>query len=1134
MDGFRDMAITPETRTELIGLSVVMLARAPGTALLNEWATAYEDGKSLTDIADLIAASEAFEAIYPPYLIHREFAESFLGNLMDGESVTSTLMAAAVDIVAGLLEDGMSRGAVALAAFSALYDIHERGNAHPAYGDLGRVAESVANKVEAAEYYTVELRQPDSSSRVLRGIDSETVFADVRDDIGALLDTPDPFYLTGGRDVFEGTEANELIVAVEEEGEQAKLQSIDSIDGGGGIDTLEIYSYDGIVIDADSGDIGNLEIVNLSVRSSIEVDLTEWESLERVELDRFGVESDVSVKVDGAAVSSARAFGGNVTVDGAAGSLSLTMSNGEGRDRASVFTRDHTTAVTVDANGDTVYVDEDGMGGHSSSLESVSATRFGGLTVYSDALATLDLSDSHGSVTVSSGAVTDLAVRLAAYGGERLWPGLEEAEERVGALALMNSEPDGDDIENLTVSVSRESKFALHSEVVNLSVAGEAELELLFDAFVDNEGDWEFVGSDGVARIVDGRWVMLSAAGAVIAALDSEVVFNGTAYDLEDNRQLEEYVTAYNEANEETDPDIASVAEARPAPDGREDFEIDWTTRTLESLAISGSVDLTANLAGNPDLVSVDAGGARGDLELTGLGETLTSYTGSAGMDEIEFSRLAAGAEIDLGAGDDIFSDAGGNPTSRVEGGPGTDTLILRDPDPAPITWVDDQGISRLIYSGFEILDVSGGAGVYDLAELGFNEVVSNLASGEGGITLKNAPVDLELRVGGRGGGDTRLIHELEDLAPGSILNRAEAGNLTVTLLGSANLIFTPDQEIELMRIESRATFSSFNRIVIHDGTDDSGSPTLGDLLEEISISGSARLVLEAAAGADGDDALTALEYVGATRSSGGVTVNLSHSNLELTMLGGSGADIFMGGGRDDELTGNDGGDRLTGGGGNDILWGGNGDDRLDGGIGEDTLWGGAGSDTLNGGVGADSFLFRSVSESRLSFSDSGAVQGIDIIDSAGFAETPADASAVGDKILLARDIYERLSGVIKFAGLQDGDQTIVDPNTWIVDATDPLLDTDGDGEGDVDDSPNSLKDFVAANAEGFFVTLTPGPGFGGTENRHPVAVVRSTSETWVFIDVDIDGDFNASNDLVIGFTGATVIIEALSFGVIS
>ena len=1113
------MVITSEARTELIGLSVVLLGRAPGTVLLNEWATEFENGRTLTEIADLIAASGEFAAIYPPYLIDREFAESFLANLMDGETVPPTLMAAAVDIVADLLGDGMSRGEVALAAFSALYEIHERGSGHPAYRDLGRVAESVANKVEVAEYYTVDLRRPEPSSRVLRDIDSGVGLDDVRDGIVFMLDPPEPVLLTTSRDQITGTAADELFIAEQVSSGMDTLNHFDVIDGGGGYDTLEIYQgklgrNDGIVIDGDQADVRNVERVWLSASSAIDVDLTAWKGLELVELDRFGVDADVSVKVGGAAVRSARDFGGDVTIDGVGGALRLTMTNGAGRDEAHVVTRGWTTGVTVDANGDAVRIDGDGAGGHSTSLTDVTAIRFGGLTVHSDALESLDLSFSHGSVSVSSDAVEDLTVNLTAFGGEHRWPGLERAGERVGALALTKSAEEGVDFSNLTVNVSDDSEFVLHSEIVNLTVTGAADLELLFDAFVDNEGAWEFVGPDGVARTVAGRWVMLNAAGNVIAALDSEVEFDGTNYDLEDDRQLEDYIEAYNEANDEAAPDIDSVAEARPAPDGREDLEIDWTTATLETITVSGWVNLTADLGGNPALTSIDAGAARGDMALVGLGEKLTSYTGSAGDDEIEFSGLpAAGVTVDLGAGNDRFAGGGGNSASRIEAGSGTDTLVLPDPDLAAITYLDEAGNRQLIYSGFEILDISGGAGVYDLAELGFDDVQTNLASGEGGITLKNAPVDLDLRVGGRGGGDTRLILELEELGPGSILNRTDVGIFSIALLGSANLRLTPDREIELMRIESRSTFSSFNRIVIHDGTDENGNPTLGDSLEEISISGSARLVLEAAAGADGDDALTALEYVGATKNSGGVTVNLSRSGLELTMLGGSGADRFTGGGQDDELIGNGGGDRLTGGGGNDILRGGSGGDTLNGGEGDDVLWGGDGRDMLNGGAGGDSFLFRAVSESRLWFSDSGAVRGIDIIDSDGFG--------VDDRILLAREIFEKLSGIIKVAGLEDGGQIIVDPDAWLVDANDP-------------DNPNTLKDFVEANAEGFFKTFTPGPVFGGNENQHPAAVVRSTTETWVFIDVDVDGDFDAANDMVIGFTGADVAIEALNFGVIS
>ena len=1100
------MTIGTETRTSLFGLSVVMLGSAPGAGLLGDWVEAHEDGMSLVDIAGQIAKSDAFQFEYPPLLTGREFAEAFMRNLMDGENVSATLLAAAVNIAAGLLEGGMSRGELALAVVGALRDIHVQGTSHPAHDDLGAVARGLANKIDVAAYYTVELRQAGPSSRVLRDIDSNVGLEDVRDSIGFLLDPPDPFVLTRMRDNFEGTEANDRFVATQDPSGADTLNHFDSIDGRAGYDILEIHHgaaglSDDFVIEADQADVRNVEQVNIRARAGIFVDLTEWEGLEHVELDRFGVESDISVKVAGATVRGSRIYGGDVTIDGAVGALRLTTENGDGIDAVNVITRGWTTAVEVDANGDTIYIDGDGEGGNSLSLAGVTATRFTGLTVHSDALASLDLSMSHASVTVSSSALEDLMVRLEAFGGRHRWPGLERAEDRVGALALVKSDEEGVDIANLTVEISDESRFALHSEVTNLSLTGSTELELLFDAFVDNEGAWEYIDLDGVTMEVAGRWVLLDEAGNIIEALDGEVELDGTTYDLDDTRQLEEYVEAYNELNDEEEDaiDIYSVAEARAAPDGREDFEIDWTTSTLEKVSVSGGIDLTANLAGNPDLVSVDAGNARGEITLTGLGEKLTSYTGSAGVDEVDFSGLAAGVVIDLGAGNDSYSDGGGNAGARVAGGPGTDTLFLPNPDLAPITWLDEDGNRRLIYSGFEILDISGGAGEYDLAALGFDNVQTARATGDDVITLINAPIDLDLRVSGVGGGTTRLVLELVETGPTSELNRTEAGIFTIALLGSSNLLFTPDRDIEVMRIESRATFSSSNRITI--------DPSTGDSLEEVAITGSARLVLEGLAGA-----LANLEYVDARENTGGVTVSLAGNGIEAEMLGGRGSDRFTGGDLDDELEGNNGSDRLTGGGGNDVLLGGNGNDRLNGGLGDDTLTGGSGGDTLTGGAGGNDFVMESVADSRLRFNSSGDAFGMDVI-------TDWDAGAV-NRILLPADLFGTLHGTLKNA-----DNANAEPG-WAVTAD------------ETDDLPDTLKEFIDENADGFFETgdvpRTDGL-FGRTPvEKHPAAVLIETrsggsQRTWVFIDGDGDGDFDAARDMAIALTGQ-VQIEGSDF----
>ena len=409
------MPASAETRTNLIGLSVLMLDSAPGADLLNEWANALADGMTLEDMANRIASSDAVQSRYPPFLTDREFAEAFIDDLMGGEIVSSALMAAAVTVVAGLLDGGMTRGALALAVVETMRDIHAQGESHAAFGDFGAVANALANKIEVAAYYTVELRQPDPSSRVLRDINSDVGLDDIRNGIEDLLDPPEPVLLTRSRDVIEGTAANERFIAAPDADGAETLNDFDVLDGGAGNDVLEIHQGNseqdgGLDIGANHAVVNNVERVYLSALTGIAVDLTAWEGLEEVELGRFGFDSDVAVKVDGAAVRNARTFGGDVTIDGAAGALRLTTTSGE--EGITVITRVHTTSVTVDAEEDIVTIDGDGMGTPSASLERVTANKFAGLTISSDALETVSLTESEAAVTVHSGTLESLELRL--------------------------------------------------------------------------------------------------------------------------------------------------------------------------------------------------------------------------------------------------------------------------------------------------------------------------------------------------------------------------------------------------------------------------------------------------------------------------------------------------------------------------------------------------------------------------------------------------------------------------------------------------------------------------------------------------------------------------------------------------
>ena len=103
--------------------------------------------------------------------------------------------------------------------------------------------------------------------------------------------------------------------------------------------------------------------------------------------------------------------------------------------------------------------------------------------------------------------------------------------------------------------------------------------------------------------------------------------------------------------------------------------------------------------------------------------------------------------------------------------------------------------------------------------------------------------------------------------------------------------------------------------------------------------------------------------------SGGGDTLlsieNVDGSNFNDTLIGDNNGTIG------NRLRGFGGGDVLDGFSGQDRLDGGNGSDQIYGGAGDDTLFGGSGGDVLRGEFGSDTFLYKNVSDSRGSASDS-------------------------------------------------------------------------------------------------------------------------------------------------------------------
>ena len=148
------MAITAETRKDIIELVVAANNAAPGTTLLSTLVAASESGSSLLDIANTLADSASFKATYPTFQTATEFATEFLNNLVPEASAAAK--AEGVTIIEGMLNAGQSRGAVILEAATYL---SAQSESHVSFGTSAALFN---NRVEVATYHTITSEAADS------------------------------------------------------------------------------------------------------------------------------------------------------------------------------------------------------------------------------------------------------------------------------------------------------------------------------------------------------------------------------------------------------------------------------------------------------------------------------------------------------------------------------------------------------------------------------------------------------------------------------------------------------------------------------------------------------------------------------------------------------------------------------------------------------------------------------------------------------------------------------------------------------------------------------------------------------------------------------------------------------------
>ena len=1203
------MAVTEQTRTSIIALSVVMLGEAPGTARLSEWVSSVNDGMSLEDLANHIESSDAFQATYPNFSTNQEFAEAFLGSLMGGEDVSAELVAAAVDIVVGLLNDGMTRGALALAAAGALLDIHAQGMDHPAYGDLGMVANGLANQIAVAEHYTLSALMMDPSSSVLNGVTSDdaTVMTAI-DGIGAVAVEGQSFVLTPTIDDLTGSDADDTFVAQPVQGADglfnATLNSFDSIDGGAGNDTIHIFGVDPRdTLRLGAEDIMNVENVVISTVGSIDAKLGDWTGLESVSLDRFGRddETTVDVTVDGATVSSGRPFNGDVTIIGADGAVNIEAGSGS---VVHVGSAGHTETVMV-KGGASVTVDNGAGGGNKQSMTVTSvsvdgvARHPGGTTGATDPdesgarKATIPAGNAVADPSTAAGVqyVRQLAEDETPPSTDTTDDGVTPVTAREAALNTyyIAAEQDDDNIEDVTLlpgmilvttDVTKAEGYVegssgtssagptitvlsdsietvdLHNTTAIAAVVNQSKMadgdDMPEDLAVTVDGYGSFqpwgavkqagklcIGGSGSAENIE-----LTVTGASAFDLASGAV---KAIDISGDGRLVLGVDNFKE-------------DADPSDDG--------VSTTLESVTVSGGggVSMTG-LSGMSSLTMIDASASSGnnvfrskadddglfpdadDDELdaltmvkggsgkdtvalaTSVGGELESIDTGDGNDSVTVIGMlrSEGLTVSLGDGDDIYSGRASNSKSRIDGGEGTDILHLTTT--ANSTYRDADNKVQSIYTGFETLNVALGSGDYDVEQLGIvNDVLATASTGS--VTLENMADGMGIRVHGvQGSGSTgrstdttaRISHESADDRRSDELDVHLAAfgrnDTRADTKGEAILILTTDDEIEVINISSNATAHSSRAALaakkpVRTKDYENKLTLTSTAVEELVIDGNAKLSITVGITA------TELDEVDAKDNSGGVTFTF-----------GTGAAPIQ----DMELDGGSGADNLTGGGGADEISGGGGTDTLSGGDGADEINGGAGGDKLTGGGGADVFDYTSASQSQVSWTATGVMYGFDTI---------TDFTTADDDISLGRTLFNGLHSQTGAAIRAVAGDRSAAANRAIHN-----YDNDAGADGTATfATANSLRDWLG-NGNDVFETVT-GSGLTAATTQHAITTVNETYfralradedpatatgaidrdgdgtndaiglyRTWILIDVNADGDFDASVDMAIAVT---------------
>ncbi len=472
------------------------------------------------------------------------------------------------------------------------------------------------------------------------------------------------------------------------------------------------------------------------------------------------------------------------------------------------------------------------------------------------------------------------------------------------------------------------------------------------------------------------------------------------------------------------------------------------------------------------DVVRIDqSGGVFTDTEITTLkgGQGNDTLIGGSGRE-----RLIGGPDNDLvdgnqgndvvfgGTGADTLNWDPGDGSDTFEGQDGTDTLRFNGANVAENIDVSANGqrvrFTRDVAS--VVMDADGVERIRFNALGGADHVTVHDLTGTG---VTNVTADLAGTLGGTGGDGIADVVTVEGTNGADIVGLTSApGTVTVTGPSSTVAVLHPEQTNDLLQVNTLS------------GNDSISSAPLGAVPTAVNVDGGLDTDTYTANGTSGNETFSAVANGTAAliSANGAAGVNVTTENVVLNMLDGDDQTSAIGNlAAITRLT-------INGGEGNDVLVGGNGADTILGGPGNDLVDGNQGDDVAFLGTGNDTFNWDPGDGSDV-------VEGQDGTDTLRFnganISERIDLSANGSRLRFTRDVANIVTdtdGVerVRFNALGGTDTVTVHDltGTDVTGVTVDLGSPAGTGGGD------GVADFVIAEGTAGVDTVGVAPTGGG------------------------------------------------------